>query len=131
MKRVTVLLAAGILLLAAVTLPTFRAGAQETVVTDDNLDQAVANAKTPADHEAIAAYYEKEAADNEAKAKLHHSNHKTYERYPPFRGLKAAPNMASHCDGLGKYFHEAAEQDKALAVGHREMAKRAGAETRQ
>ena len=126
MKRVTVLLAAGLVLLAAVLLPTIRAGAQGTVVTDDNLDEMITNAKTPADHEALAAYYDKEAAMNEEKAKLHHSNHKAYEKNPPFRGLKAAPNMAAHCDSLGRYFHEAAEQDKALAAGHREMAKKTG-----
>ncbi|SRR6266849_2511672 len=125
MKRVTMLLAAGLVLLAAVSLPIVRAGAQQAVVTDDNLDQMIANAKTPADHEAIAAFYDQEAAAAEEKAKLHHSNHKTYEKYPPFRGLKAAPNMAYHCDALGRYFQEAADQDKALAAGHREMAKKA------
>ncbi len=67
MKRVTILLAAGLVLLAAVSLPIIEAGAQQTAVTDDNLNQMIASAKTPADHEAIAAYYDAEAAENEKR----------------------------------------------------------------
>lgn len=119
MKRVTVLLAAGLILLAAASLPAFRAGAQQTVVTDDNLDQALASAKTPADHEAIAAYYDKEAAENEAKAKLHHAVHHNYDKFR----IKP-PDMGHHCDELAKYFQRAADQDKDLAADHREMAKK-------
>jgi hypothetical protein len=121
MKRITMLLAAGFLLLGAATLPTIRASAQQSVVTDDNLDQSIASAKTPADHEAIAAYYDKEAADNEAKAKLHHSTHHAYENF------KMKPtSFAQHCDELAKWFQRAADQDKALAAAHRAMAKKAG-----
>jgi hypothetical protein len=64
-KRISILIAAGLLLLAAATLFTIRATAQQTVVTDDNLNQMIAHAKTPADHEAIAAYYDTEAAEND------------------------------------------------------------------
>ena len=64
------LIAAGVFLLAVATLLTIRANAQQTVVTDDNLNQMIAHAKTPADHEAIAAYYDTEAAENEKKSLL-------------------------------------------------------------
>jgi hypothetical protein len=50
MKRITTLLAAGLVLFAAASLPTIRAGAQQAAVTDDNLDQMIASAKAPADH---------------------------------------------------------------------------------
>src|SRR5713226_2248434 len=73
MKRVFLLLAAGLTLFAAASLPTIRAGAQQTVITDDNLDQMIASAKAPADHEALAAYYEQQAADAKKKAALHRS----------------------------------------------------------
>ena len=127
MKRVTMLLAAGLILLAAAALPIFRAGAQQAVVTDDSLDQMITNAKTPADHEAIAAYYDKEAADNEAKAKLHHATHKAYTGV----ATKPAAVLGTHCDMLGRYFQNAAQQDNVLAAGHREMARKAGAQTGQ
>jgi hypothetical protein len=126
MKRVTMLLAAGFFLLAATTLPVMRAVAQQETVTDDNLDQAIASAKTPADHEAMATYYDKEAADNEAKAKLHHAVHHNYEK---FKWKQSA--MGPHCDELAKFYQRSADQDKALAAGHREMAKKGGGETGQ
>ena len=124
MRRVIILLAAGIIMLAATTLPTFRASAQQAVVTDDNLDQSLASAKTPADYEAIAAYYDKEAADNDARAKLHHAVHHNYVKFH----LKTATDMAPHCDSLAKDYQRAADQDKALAAGHRKMAKAATAQ---
>lgn len=126
MKRVTVLLVAGLILLAAATLPTFRAGAQDTVVTDDNLDQAVANAKTSADHEAIAAYYDREATDNQAKAKLHHAVHHNYVKFH-----WKQTDMGPHCDELAKFYQRTADQDKDLAAGHRKMAKKIGSPTGQ
>ncbi len=127
MRPLRVLLAASSILLAATALPVMQAAAQQqTVVTDDNLDQAIASAKTPADHEAIATYYDKEAAENEAKAKLHHSTHHAYETF-----RMKPPDMGTHCDALAKSYQRAADQDKALAAEHRAMEKKAGAQTPQ
>ena len=114
------------LVLAAATLPATRAIAQHAAVTDDNLDQAIANAKTRADHEAVADYYDKEAARLSGYAKLHHSTHKTYEKF-----RMKPPDMAHHCDELAKSYQRAADQATALATEHRAMAKKAGGETRQ
>jgi hypothetical protein len=47
MKRVTILLAAGLVLLAAASLPIIKAAAQQAAVTDDNLNQMITSAKTP------------------------------------------------------------------------------------
>ena len=114
MKRVTMLLAAGIFMLAATTLPAMRAVAQEDhVVTDANLNEKLKNAKTEGDHEMIAEYYDKEAADNAQKAELHRVSKNVYSK---------APNQF-HCNELIKAFQDAADQDKALAAAHREMAK--------
>ncbi len=121
MKRSTWLLVPALLILAATALPTVRASAQQPAVTDDNLEQMIANAKTPADHEAIAAYYDKEAADAEAKAKLHHAVKKNYESFH-----MKPPDMINHCDQEAKYFKDAADQAKAMAADHRKMAEEAG-----
>ena len=80
MKRVAVLLG-GVLLVLGMTLATIRAGAQPEVVTNDNLNQMIAKAKTPADHEAIAAYYDHEAANNQKMAELHRAS-ETFIRKP-------------------------------------------------
>lgn len=124
MRKAFLLLAVGLLFAAVTALPVLPANAQSTVVTDDNLDQALANAKTPADHEAIAAYYDKEAADNEAKAKLHHAVHHDYEKFH----LKP-PDMANHCNELAKSFERAARLDKDLAAEHHAMAKKLAAKS--
>ena len=113
MKRRTMLLTAGLLLLAAAAMPAIRAGAQSTVVTDDNLEQSIQNAKTPADHEAIAAYYEKEAASAEAKAALHR---KAESNYKPV-------GMAQMCKSIAAYWDKIAKEAKQLAEAHLAMAK--------
>jgi hypothetical protein len=116
MKRVTMLLAAGLVVLAVASLPTIRAGAQTAGVTDDNLTQSIADAKTPADHEAIAAYYDQEAADAEKKAALHR---RAASNYKPV-------GMANMCEGLAKYWDKVASDAKDLAKAHRKMANAAG-----
>jgi hypothetical protein len=121
MKRVVVLLAAGFLVLAAAMLPTTRASAQQEVVTEDTLAQKIESAKTTADHEAIAAFYDKEASDSEAKSKFHHSLHKTYESF------KMKPvDMWNHCDEMGNYYEGIAKQARQLAAAHRATGKKAG-----
>ena len=107
MKRVTMSLAAGICLLAATTMPIMRAVAQEDhVVTSTNLQQKVKNAKTAGDHEMIAQYYDKEAADNQQKAELHKTMRNVYFKGP----------MPAHCYYLAQAYQQAADQDKALAA---------------
>ena len=120
MKRVTMLLVAGICLLAATTVLTMRAVAQEDhVVTDANLQQKVKNAKTEGDHEMIAQYYDKEAADNQQKAELHKTMRNVYFKGP----------MPAHCYSLAQAYQQAADQDKALAAAQRKMAKEVGGQT--
>lgn len=54
-------------LVAALHLPTQRAGAQAKF----DLEKAITGAKTPADHEAIASHYDREGATAKAKAEEH------------------------------------------------------------
>jgi hypothetical protein len=122
MKRVTMLLAAGLVLLAAASLPIIRAGAQQAVVTDDNLDQMIASAKTPAEHDTIAAFYEQQAADAKKKADLHRRTAETY------RSLKIPKPvyMAEMCDGIAAMWDKIAADNSRLAKAHQDMAKNAG-----
>lgn len=124
MKRITMFLATLLFVVATPVVRAPRAIAQPAAVTDDNLDQAIASAKTPAEHEAIADYYDKEATRLSGYAKLHHSTHKTYERFH----MKPT-DMAHHCDELAKSYQRGADEAKALAADHLKMAKKAGAET--
>ena len=122
MKRVTILLAAGFVLVAAASLPIVRAGAQQAVVSDDNVGQMVANAKTPADNEAIAAYYEQQAAEAKKKADLHRRMAETYRKLQ----IPKPVYMAEMCDGMAKLWEKIASDDERLVKAHREMAKAGG-----
>jgi|SRR5215813_2352861 len=123
MKRVTVLLAAGLVALAAAGLPTVRAYAQQPVVTAENLNDMVANAKTAADHEAIAAFYKQLAEKDRKDAEVHKSWAETYKKLK----LSKPVGMARMCNATAKYDLQAAEQAEELAKAHEEMAKAAGA----
>ncbi len=114
MKRASVLLMAALVVLAA-SLPGIAASAQPAAVTNENLNQMIAQAKTAADHETIAAYYDREAAENEKMVKLHRASQNIY---------KKTSNLL-HCKALINSYQEAADQDRALAAWHREMAKKA------
>ena len=124
MRRVTIFLALILVLFAAGTLPTIRAGAQQAVVaTDDNLDQMIASAKTPAEHEAIASFYEQQATDAKKKAELHRNTAETYRKLK----ISKPVGMAEMCDGIAAMWAKIAADNSRLSEAHREMAKEAGA----
>lgn len=122
MKRVTVLLAAGVILLAAAALPSIRAAAQQSVVTDDNLDQMIASAKTPAEHDAISAYYQHEASAAKEKADLHRRAAASYRKM----NIAHPVGMANMCDGVAAMWDKIAADASKLAKDHNEMARKAG-----
>jgi hypothetical protein len=86
----------------------------------------IAKAKTAADHEAIAAYYDKEATAADAKAAEHKKMAETYTKLRPdhpasLQGhLKPLP---AHCEAEAKYYEGIATENRALATAHRKMAK--------
>ena len=104
------------LVLIAMSVVATAARAQIPTVTEDDLVQSVQNAKTPADHEAIAAYYDQEAKEAEKKAALHRQS---------ASNLKPV-GMANMCNSLAEYWDKVATQDKQLAEAHRKMANAAG-----
>ncbi len=86
--------------------------------------EAVAEARSAADHLAIAAAYETEAADAEARAAMHGKMARGY-------GVSGAPkgsrsSMVSHCQRLVKHYRAAADDFRALAAEHRRLAGTAG-----
>lgn len=127
MKRLTILLAAAFIALVVAALPMMRAGAQSATVTADNLDQMITSAKTPADHEAIAAFYDQEAADAKSKAELHRKTADTYRQMK----ISKPVYMAEMCDGIAAGFKKTASDAENLAKMHREMAKKASQQSGQ
>jgi hypothetical protein len=83
----------------------------------------VGAAKTSADHEAIAKAYEAEALGFEKKAEMHKNLAQTYGA-PGGKPWQAS--QAKHCDSVAASLKTAAQEDRALAAEHRNMAKAAG-----
>jgi hypothetical protein len=87
-----------------------------------NIDQMIATAKTPADHEAIAAYYEKQAQAAHQEHKEHQQMSSEYAKVPV---LKTKTGAVAHCNSIAKKYEDIAKEYEALAKVHQGMAKSA------
>lgn len=116
MKHLVMMASAAV---AALMLSGGAWAADAAVVTPAQIESA----KTPADHEAIAAAYDKEAAQLESMAKKHETMVGTYRAMAT--GSKGADSaaMASHCGKLVTEYKAAAQENRSLAAAHRQMAK--------
>jgi hypothetical protein len=85
-----------------------------------SIEQMITEAKTPEDHEAIAAFYEKEA---QAAHQQHAEHQKMKDAYARVSGVKMPTGMVAHCDTVAKKYEEIAKEYEALAKSHKEMAK--------
>ena len=102
------------------------------VAKDKNLSKTelrhlIENAKTPADHEQIAQYFDAEAAKYEADARKHEEEATYYQSHTqPAIGKNQgfySTEMKSHCPNMASKLKEAAQEARMIAAGHREMAK--------
>ncbi len=121
MKSVITILSAGAL---ALLLSGSAWAANEAPVTAAQ----IAAAKSPAEHEAIAAAYTIEAAALERKAKDHESMSRTYKAFAanPKGIIVNGQAMGVHCDRLATRYKQAAEENRQLAAMHRAMATATG-----
>lgn len=118
MKRTLITLCVLTFGAALLAFPVRRADAQA------DLSAKIAAAKTAADHEAIAAEFEQEAKDLEARAALHADMAKHYSMDQHAHQRK--PSLRKHCEDLSATLKKAAEQAKEMAKLHRELAQKAG-----
>ncbi len=100
-------LSATLLLAIAViaTMPPRCAMAEET-----DMSAMIGNAKTPADHEALAKMYQDEADKAKAQAAAHKKMAEVYAQTPRLNELR------SHCKRLANYYKEAAKEYSLLAT---------------
>ena len=82
--------------------------------------QRVRDAKTPADEQAIAAFFETEAKAAQQAAKRHSELKAVYAAKPDMQ------MMVSHCDMLVKDYQEIAKELEVMAEMHKKMAKMGG-----
>ena len=85
----------------------------------------VANAKTPADHEKLAAHFQTEATRLAAGAKEHEQLAGIYAKSPSAHDVKHpnSPETASHCRTLAELYSKAAKEAEAMAAAHDQMAR--------
>ena len=77
----------------------------------------LATVTTASDHEAIAQYYEQEAADDEAKYEEHKADTGRYQQSPKFGSFSA-----QHCNQLAQAYKQANQDASVLAAEHRRIA---------
>jgi hypothetical protein len=101
--------------------------ATQAVQEREPLAQRIANARTRADHEALAAWFEREATEARERAETHRKMGQHYERWAytyyrqvPDAGLSGG--FVRRCETLVRLHEQAAEENLALAKLHRQVA---------
>ena len=87
------------------------------------IEEKIAAANTPADHEAIAAYYDGEAKEAQDKADEHKKMGEAYKKGGGSYANKT--HFHEHCEALARNYAADAKEYRALAAAHRDMAKKA------
>lgn len=90
---------------------------------EGDLDKMIASAKTAADHEAIAAEYEKRATAATADSGQHDEMEAAYKKAGG--ALIAKQHIDAHCAALGKLYKKIAKENALLAKAHKAMAQEA------
>ena len=83
-------------------------------ITDDNVNQAISAAKTPEDHQALAAYFTSKAEAALANAKKHDDMAKSFA---------PSKSMAAHCAALAANDRRQAKEYTAMAKAQDRLAK--------
>lgn len=89
----------------------------------ENLKQMVAEAKTPADHQAVAAFYQEESARLQKDATRHAELAQWWANLAGGEALGSGRyQQAEHCRRFADLLEKAAHEAQALAKGHESMA---------
>lgn len=104
--------------------------ASEGPVKPAGLEQKIQAARTRADHQEIAAIYEKQAGVDKEAIERHRNLARAYERGwvwtdPRDHGFSARKvnfTLAAHCEKLARIYQQAVDENLALAKEHRRLA---------
>ncbi|MEW5975734.1 MAG: hypothetical protein AB1898_08000 [Acidobacteriota bacterium] len=120
--RSTLLTILGLSLIVAAPLST-RAGEK---MSKRAIKEMIGAAKTASDHQALADYYNAEAAKAQGKADEHAKMAEWYSKAGEgVKKIPYAPGTISHCDRLEKHYQAAAEDLRALAKEHETLSAKA------
>lgn len=85
-----------------------------------DMTQALQNASSKADHEALAKHYEEAAAEMQVKVDEHKKLLTQYEAKSYIYG-RQAQDFKAHCEGLINAYEKAVEANLSMAKMHRQM----------
>lgn len=88
-----------------------------------DLPQRIETARTPADHEALAAYYDREASAARASAAAHRKMATSYQGM--VAGGRGGATMPAHCNAIVRSQEAIALEYEGMAASHRQMAQQA------
>jgi hypothetical protein len=116
-----VIMATLVMILMACGSPSARAS--ESSLSKKELNTLIANAKTPQDHERLAAYYRSQEHVAEEKQAEHEEMLRRYHENPLSHRFTKTPSPDDHCRALIRIFGDEARQNAALAEYHEKVAK--------
>lgn len=122
MRTQFVALAAALVVTTAT--PLFARQQTTDLLSVQQVQELVATAATPADHQKLARHFRALALKYEADATSHTTLAAQYKKQPTPSETKrpGAPDTASHCERFAKLAASAAKEAKALASAHEKMA---------
>jgi len=126
MKRTIVFLSSVVLALVFFA-STSSAQQSPEKLTKQQLATLIATAKTPAEHERIAQYYQAKAVEYQADAREHEQMIAVYKANSILSNDKNQINTIGHCQYFVSTFNALAENSQQLAVSHERMAQEAPA----
>lgn len=86
-----------------------------------DMTQAAQKARTGPDQNALAKRYEDAAKELQAKVQEHEKQLEEYESRSYLYG-RQAQNLQAHCQGLIRFYEQAAEANMSMAKIHRQLA---------
>ena len=89
--------------------------------THAQVEDRIANARTRADHQGLAQFFDQEAQEARSRAEKHRAMAKSFAVEGWGRG-KAGIQARDHCETLVGLYEKAEQENKALAALHRQLA---------
>jgi hypothetical protein len=113
-----------VLLMMTLALGSIAFGIQmpQSINNDRDLKTALKAAKTPEDHQRIAAYYHAKAESLDSQASGYEQAATTYRNGPVVKNIMA-PNTAARYEAMAKGFRQEAQTNRELAASQEQMAK--------
>jgi len=123
MKRTVSILSVLSLALVMTVAAIGQTPAKPQHLSKQQLNTLIATAKTPAEHQRIAQFYQSQALDYLAQSKEHEAMVAAYKANPSMTNNKNQASTINHCEYFVQTFKDLAAKSQELAQLHEQMAK--------